>query len=165
VSSAEPVIDRFAEGGPLLAYALSGLAPGHEKARPGPGSWSIAELAAHLVDADLVIGDRMKRVIAEEQPVLLAFDENAWLDRLDSQSMPVDEVAVLFAAHRRWMARVLRNCTEADFARAGMHSEAGRKTLADLLAGAVGHLDHHLRFLYGKRANLGVALPPRYSFT
>ena len=28
----------------------------------------------------------------------------------------------------------------------------------------VGHLDHHLRFLYGKRANLRVALPPRYAF-
>ena len=164
MSKAETVIDHYADGGPLLAYALAGLTPQQEQARPGPGTWSIAELAVHLLDSDLVIADRMKRVIAEEQPVLLAFDENAWLARLDSHAMPVDEAAALFAAHRRWMTRVLRNRTDADFARAGMHSEAGRKTLADLLAGAVSHLDHHLRFLYGKRANLGVAVPPRYSF-
>ena len=25
------------------------------------------------------------------------------------------------------------------------------------------HLDHHLLYLYGKRSNLGTALPPRYT--
>jgi hypothetical protein len=28
----------------------------------------------------------------------------------------------------------------------------------------VNHLDHHLRFLYAKRANLGVAIQPRYTY-
>ena len=31
------------------------------------------------------------------------------------------------------------------------------------LAKITNHLDHHLRFLYTKRANLGVALAPRYT--
>jgi hypothetical protein len=44
-----------------------------------------------------------------------------------------------------------------------MHSETGPVTLAALLAKYVGHLDHHLRFLYGKRSNLGIAVPPRYT--
>jgi uncharacterized damage-inducible protein DinB len=163
-SSTESLIDRYVDGGPILAYAVSALNPDQARARPGPGAWSIAELAAHLLDADLVIADRMKRVIAEDEPALLNFEENAWIARLDSQSMPVDEAAALFAANRRWMARVLRNRPDGDFARAGIHSLAGRKTLAELLAGAVSHLDHHLRFLYVKRANLGIAVPPRYSF-
>jgi uncharacterized damage-inducible protein DinB len=157
------VIDRYAAGGPLLLYSVAGLTPAHASARTGPGEWSIAELVAHLLDSDLVIADRMKRVIAEEDPVLQAFDENAWIHRLDSQAMPVEEAVSLFSSHRDWMTRVLRNCTEADFALSGTHSESGRKTLADLLVGAVSHLDHHLRFLYAKRANLGVALPPRYT--
>jgi uncharacterized damage-inducible protein DinB len=159
------VIDRYAAGGPLLVYATADLTREHETARPGPGTWSIAELVAHLLDADLVIGDRIKRVIAEDDPVLLAFDENAWIARLDSQAMLVEEAVNLFVAHRHWMTRILRNCAEAEFARAGRHSVAGRKTLADLVAGAVSHLDHHLRFLFGKRASLGVALPPRYTAT
>ena len=159
----DSLIDRYAEGGPLLAYAASGIGAEHATARPGPGAWSAAELVAHLLDADLVIADRIKRVIAEDEPTLQAFDENAWLSRLKSHEMPVDEAASLFAAHRHWMTRVLRQCGEGDFARAGLHSEAGRKTLAELVATAVGHLDHHLRFLYAKRANLGVAIPPRYT--
>jgi hypothetical protein len=76
--------------------------------------------------------------------------------------MSVEEAANLFAASRLWMAQILRRCTEADFARAGRHTEDGRQTLAELVARVTNHLDHHLRFLYAKRANLGVAVPPRY---
>ena len=61
--------------------------------------------------------------------------------------MPVEEAVNLFAANRHWMTRVLRGCAETDFARAGQHSERGRLTLAELVAGDVTHLDHHLRFL------------------
>jgi len=163
MSAHETLIDRFAAGGALLVYAADGLTPEKEEARPGPGTWNIAELVAHLVDSDLVGCGRMKRVIAENEPTLLAFNENAWIERLRSHEMPVEESVNLFAANRQWMTRVLRGCTEADFARAGQHTERGRMTLADLVAGFVSHLDHHLRFLYGKRANLGVAIQPRYS--
>jgi hypothetical protein len=77
--------------------------------------------------------------------------------------MPVEEAVNLLAAQRHWMTRILHKCSEADFNRAGIHSEAGRKTLADLVVGAVSHVDHHLRFLFGKRATLGVAAIPHYS--
>lgn len=163
MSEASSVIDRYVDGGALLRYAAAGLDPEQESARIGPGEWSPSEVVAHLLDSDLVIADRMKRVIAEPDPVLQAFDENAWIERLDSRSMPIEEAVALFEANRRWIGRLLRKCTEADFARSGQHTEAGRKTLAALVAGAVSHLDHHLRFLYAKRAALGNAVPPRYT--
>lgn len=159
----QALIDRYASGGAILAYAIADLTPEQENARPGPGAWSIAEVVVHLLDTDLVYGDRMKRVIAEDNPSLLAFDEAAWVAKLVPAQVRVEEAVNLFAAHRHWMAQILRGCADADFARFGTHSEAGRKTLADLLATMTNHLDHHLRFLYGKRANLGCALPPRYA--
>jgi hypothetical protein len=157
------VLDRFDAGGPLLSYAISGLDEDQQRARPGPGHWSIAELVAHLVDSDLVLADRMKRVLAEDNPTLLAFDESAWVARLESAVMPVAEGVNLFAANRHWMGRILRRRDASDFARAGMHTEAGRKSLAELVVGACNHLDHHLTFLYAKRANLGTAVYPRYT--
>jgi hypothetical protein len=163
MSTTDDVIDRYERGGRLLTLAVEGLTPAQGRERVGPGTWSISELVAHMLDSDLVGIDRMKRVIAEDNPTLQAYDENAWIDRLDSRSMPMAEAAALFAANRRWMARILRRCTEADFARAGMHTEDGPKTLAKLLVGYVSHLDGHLRFLYGKRGALGVGIIPRYS--
>ena len=105
----------------------------------------------------------MKRIIAEDSPTLVGFDEQAWISRLLSNEMPVDEAAALFAANRNWMSRILRAQDEAAFARAGMHTEKGRQTLADVLAYATNHLDHHLKFLYAKRAKMGVAIYPRYT--
>ena len=157
------VIDRFAEGGPLLVQAAAGISPEMGREHPIPGTWSIAELVGHLLDCDMVFADRMKRIIAEDSPKLEAFDESLWLARLDSQSMPIDEAAALFAANRRWMARILKAQDEACFARAGVHSEKGRQTLAVVLSYATNHLDHHLKFLYEKRAKLGVAIYPRYT--
>ncbi len=164
MNALKELIDRFAAGEAVLVYAASGLAHELEIARPGPGAWSIAELAAHLADSDLVDSDRMKRVIAEDEPALLAYDESGWISRLRSNEMPVEEAVNLFAANRQWMTHVLRGCVEADFGRAGQHSERGRMTLAELVAANTTHLDHHLRFLYGKRANLGAALQPRYTY-
>ena len=164
MNALDALIDRYAAGGAVLNYVASGLTLELVIARPGPGAWSIAELAAHLVDSDLVGCDRMKRVIAEDKPTLQAYDETAWVSRLRSSEMPVQEAVNLFAANRRWMTRVLRGCVEDDFGRAGQHSERGRMTLAELVAEYTTHLDHHLRFLYGKRANLGTALQPRYTY-
>jgi uncharacterized damage-inducible protein DinB len=156
------LIDRYASGGAILAYAVANLTPEQQRAHPGPGDWSVAQLVAHLLDTDLVFADRIKRVIAEDDPPLQAFDENRWVDRLGAEEMPVGEAVELLASNRRWLTRILRRCNDADFARAGVHSELGRITLADLLAKVTNHVDHHLLFLYAKRANLGVALPPRY---
>ncbi len=157
------VIDRYEFGSELLRFAAQCLTPEQEQARPGPGAWSIAELVAHMVDSDSVGIERMKRVIAEDNPTLQAYDENLWIAKLDSQSMPVAEAVALFTANRAWMTRILRKCVESDFARSGNHTEDGPKTLAKLLVGYVSHLDYHLKFLYAKRANLGVSLYPRYS--
>lgn len=159
---ATPLVDRYATGGAILAYAVAGLDRDRVHAHPGPGAWSVAQLVAHLVDTDLVYAGRMKRVLAEDDPVILAFDQNAWAERLVYEGATVEEAVNLFAANRRWTAALLRGGSDADFARTGRHSEVGPVTLAGLLATITNHLDHHLRFLYAKRANLGAAVPPRY---
>ena len=160
----ESLIDRYAAGGAILAYAVQGLSGEQKQARPGPGAWSIAEVVAHLVDSDAVACDRMKRIIAEPNPTLLAFDENLWIQRLRSGEMPVEEGVNLFTANRQWMVAGASGLLGGRFRPCRPALRRGRMTLAELLAGFVGHLDHHLKFVYGKRANLGVALQPRYSY-
>ena len=157
------LLNRFADGGPLLVQACSNLTPEQCTSYPIPGTWSLAELAGHLLDSDLVFADRMKRIIAEEAPVLQAFDEQAWIKNLPANEMPVDEAVALFAANRRWMDRILRGLDESAFARTGTHTEKGRQTLTEVLVYATNHLDHHLKFLYAKRAALGVSIYPRYT--
>lgn len=158
-----PILNRYADGGLIVMQAVANLTDEQAHARPGPGSWSLAELFAHLADSDLVFADRIKRIIAEENPTLLAFPENDWLDRLGSARMPVLDAAALIAANRAWMIRILRGLDDAAFARTGTHSVLGRLTLAEVVVRAIHHVDHHLRFAYEKRARLGTAIYPRYA--
>lgn len=159
----EDLVRRYELGAELLTYSTQGLNDEQRAARPGPGAWSIQELVIHLCDSDLVGADRMKRVIAENEPILYAYDENAWIARLHPEAIRAEEAVALFGLNRRVVANILRHCEPSDFQRAGEHTESGRKTLADLVTGYINHLDYHLKFLYGKRANLGVSIYPRYS--
>ncbi|GIW86839.1 MAG: hypothetical protein KatS3mg108_1163 [Isosphaeraceae bacterium] len=154
---------RYARGPEILAYAAQGLSEEAAREPVAPGQWSIAELIVHVVEADLVLAGRMRWVIAEDDPPLPGFDENAWNERLFANQLDYRAAIDLMAASRRWMLAILDRLDERAFARSGRHSQSGRTTLAELLIGASNHLDHHLRFLYGKRGNLGIAIYPRFT--
>ena len=62
------VIKRYSNGGPLLVYATCELPEDKVDQPIGPGEWTIRQVIAHLVDSDLNGAERMKRVIAEENP-------------------------------------------------------------------------------------------------
>jgi hypothetical protein len=87
------LVEHFARGGEKLSLAIRGLTrddllqpPPADK--PDLGKWTIQQVICHLQDSELVYGDRMKRIIAEENPTLLAYDENLWVKNLryDEQS-------------------------------------------------------------------------------
>jgi len=159
----DDLIQRYADGGPILVDATAGIPDEHLRKRIGPGEWSVAEVIGHIVDSDLTASDRMKRVIAEEKPLLVNCEETLWVQSHDYPNTPVEEIVALFATDRKLTARVLRTLPEEAFARQGTHSVDGPVTLAGIAEKYIRHLDLHLRFLYGKRENLGCPVPPRYS--
>jgi len=156
-------VEQYARGIGLIDYAIKGLTPDELKRHPGPGDWSVAQVVVHLMDSDLVGADRMKRVIAEENPVLLAYDENKWAKHLMYEEQPLETATSLFDLNRRQMALVLSRLDAAVFSRSGRHTERGVETLAQLVDDYAEHLDHHLRFIYEKRQQMGCAIPARYS--
>jgi DinB superfamily len=149
------LIDKFAGGGKELRIAFRGLTRDDLLATPGPGVWSIQELVVHLADSDAIAIDRMKRVIAEDNPTLLYADESAYVRELCCGSQSVEDAVVLFEVGRRQFARVLVSLPAVSFARAGVHSTRGPVTLEQMVVDYTEHLEHHLRFLYAKRERLG----------
>lgn len=152
------LIDRYAEGPTLLGNAVQGLTRDDLTAFPVPGAWSIHQVIVHVLDSDLIATDRMRRVVAEELPLLIGYDETRAAAALFYHDEPLEEVLELFARNRARTARVLRKLPDAAFDRAGIHNERGRVTLRDLVETYVEHVDHHLRFVAEKRARLGKPL-------
>jgi hypothetical protein len=148
-------IDKYFAGAGVPGEAIAGLGTAELNAFPVPGTWSIQQLIMHLMDSDLIGADRMKRVIAEESPSLLAYNENAYAARLYYEQMDARMACEVFRLNRLMTTEILRRLPQEAFERSGMHSERGKETLADLVQSYAEHLDHHMRFLKEKRRLLG----------
>ena len=145
-------IDQFMNAGQHLRQAVAGLSEKQLDAQPISGTWSIREIVVHLADSDAVGIERMKRIIAMERPLMLGYDENAFMRRLFPHEQPVEENVQLFDLNRRLLSITLSKLPEEAFERWGVHNERGRVTLTELVADYNRHFEHHLGFIRRKRA-------------
>lgn len=145
------LIEEYARGGQVLRRAVEGLSREQLQAFPIPGTWSIQQIVVHLLDADLVAIDRMKRIVAMDNPLLLAYDESAFMRTLHPEEQPVEQVLQAYDALRTLWAITLRKLPDEAFQRTGIHNERGKVTLAEQLKTYIDHLNHHLAFIEKKR--------------
>ncbi len=149
------LIDQYESEADLPAKAIEGLSPAELNSFPVPGKWSIQQVILHLMDSDLIGSDRMKRVIAEPTPTLLAYDETAFARSLGYERLDPVAACEVFRLNRKLTAAILRNAPAEAFERKGNHTERGWESLTDLLEGYVEHLRHHMKFVNEKRIKLG----------
>lgn len=154
-ASIDRAIASYEEGAAKLRAACAGLTAAQLNTRIGPGTWSVMENAVHLLDSDLACTHRMRRMVAEENPLLVSYDENAFIARLPSDRNDIGEVLDLFESNRRFTARWLRTLRSEDFARTAIHTQRGKVALIQIVEIYANHVDHHLKFVAEKRRNLG----------
>jgi len=151
----QALLHEYAAGPQKLSQAVRGLTADDLQSFPVPGTWSIQQVVIHLLDCEAVYADRMKRVIAEDNPTLMGFDQDRWLAALHYDRQPTDDAIKLIELTRQQMANILLALPAEAFARSGTHSEYGTRTLLDLVRGAVQHMEHHMKFIHQKRAAMG----------
>jgi hypothetical protein len=69
-----------------LERRLRDVAPEEWIRRPAPEKWSIAEIVAHLADAELAMGWRLRNMLANPGVALTWWDEAVWEERLVTRS-------------------------------------------------------------------------------
>jgi uncharacterized damage-inducible protein DinB len=146
---------QYASGPALLRGAVAGLTRNQQLARPVPGKWSTQEVVCHIADFEVVFVDRLKSVIAEDEPQLPGRDEAAFAKRLAYHERDLEEELRLVELCRGQVVRILRTLENADLARRGIHTQAGPLTLQQLLERIINHLPHHVKFIHEKRQALG----------
>lgn len=110
---------------------------------PGPGEWSARTVLTHLADAELVYGARLRLVVAEQNPPLPAFDENAWSSRFGDLE-DAKEALERWRVNRTSTIRVFDSLAEEEWERAGMHEQRGRLTAGDICRLLADHDTSHL---------------------
>jgi hypothetical protein len=147
MSEIPALLERYRRGAELLAVVLTGVFGEEEDFASAPGKWSVRQIVAHLADAELVGAHRMRQVIAEDNPTLMAYNQDAWTANLDYARRKPKQSLETFRRLRAENYDLLKGLSEAAFDRAGNHTENGRMTLRQLLEGYVGHSESHARQL------------------
>ena len=124
---------------------LTGVFGEEEDFVTAPGKWSIRQIVAHLADGELVGAHRMRQVIAEDNPTLIAFDQDAWSRNLDYARRKPKQSLETFRRIRAENYELLKELPASAFARTGNHSENGAMTLLRLLEGYAQHAESHAR--------------------
>jgi DinB superfamily len=149
-------IDAYLDGPAQLRHVVADLSPQQLEARPVSGMWSTLEVVCHLVDSEQAWCHRMKRVIAEEKPLLIGYDESRFAALLGYHQHNLKTELALLEGMRLQMTVILRGLPEVAWARTGVHSERGLITLEEMLRAEVEHAFHHITRIIEKRRALGL---------
>ena len=116
-------LERFRRGAEVLAMVLTGAAGEEVDYSPEAGKWTIRQIMAHLADAELVGAHRLRSVIAEENPTLTAYDQDAWTRNLDYGRRKPTQSLETFRRLRAENYELLKELPESVFERTGSHTE------------------------------------------
>jgi hypothetical protein len=147
MSEIPALLERYRRGAELLAVVLTGVFGEEEDFATAPGKWSVRQIVAHLADAEMVGAHRFRQVIAEDDPTLIAYNQDAWTANLDYARRKPKQSLETFRRIRAENYELLKGLPEPTFDRAGNHTENGRMTLRQLLEGYAGHAESHARQL------------------
>ncbi|MEX2222618.1 MAG: DinB family protein [Candidatus Rokuibacteriota bacterium] len=130
--------------------------------RPGRGEWAVAEVVSHLVDAEISLAFRIRKIAAEPREPLGAWDQDRWADKGRYRRTPLREALATFAALRRSNLAYVGRLGPAQKQQYGRHSEYGRLTIPQMLAHWAEHDLNHLEQIQTARRHLsGQRLAPR----
>lgn len=108
----------------------------------GPGKWTGRQVLAHLADAEMATGFRVRQILSEDNHRVQGWDESSWARRYAD----VDAEAALasYRALRRWNLALFRGLSGADLDREAVHPERGPETLRSYIRLLAGHDLNHL---------------------
>jgi len=129
-----------------LDRRLRDVAPEELIRRPAPEKWSIAEIVAHLADAELAMGWRLRNMLANPGVALTWWDEAAWAERLGYAQQDASLSAGVFRALRESNLRLLESVPRARWVECyGVHEVRGRQTVEEFVRLEAAHDLNHLR--------------------
>lgn len=127
-----------------LKKLTQGLTSKQLKWRPEPAKWSIAEIIAHLADAEVVASWRMRSVIGENVITIQPFDQDAWASVFEYQKRDAKRSLELFRVLRENNLAMLGEIPKQTWENYGMHLERGKESIAHLARMFAGHDTNHL---------------------
>jgi hypothetical protein len=114
------------------------------RARPEPGEWSVLECVAHMLDGEIVASGRYRWILAHDEPELVGYDQDLWVDHLHQPPEDAEELLATFEALRRANLALWARTPAALRDRVGLHRERGPESYGLTFTLMAGHDRFHL---------------------
>jgi hypothetical protein len=112
---------------------------------PEPGEWSVLGCLAHAFDAEIVSSGRYRWILAHDEPPLIGYDQDQWVNRLHHDGdETAEELLSTLEALRAANLALWRRTPEGDRARFGVHAERGPESYELTFRLIAGHDRFHL---------------------
>ena len=137
------MLDRYEDGAGVFEAAVAAATPAELDARPLEGEWTVREIVHHLCDGELNSAVRLRRLVAEDEPVLPGYDEMAFSRRLHYPDRSIGASLAAMRAVRAATLDLLRLLSDAEWARTGTHTEQGPYSVEAWLRDYADHPHDH----------------------
>jgi DinB superfamily len=137
------LIERYRTGADAAVAAVDGITNAElDRRPPGDAEWTAREVVHHLADSESMAYIRLRRLIAEDNPVIQGYDEPEWARRLH-YDRPIEPAIAVLRAVREASLQLLESLTPAEWGRTGTHSESGEYSVEQWLAIYAAHPQEH----------------------
>jgi hypothetical protein len=137
-----------------LALLLKGKTGKQLMRRPAPDKWSVAEIVAHLADAELAISWRIRQVLSNNAVPIQAYDQDVWAKTFDYAHRDPRQSLANFRTLREANVALLKSVPRKLWDNYGIHEERGNESVSHVVRMVAGHDLNHLqqiqRILKGK---------------
>ena len=138
-------LDILSETPRKIARLVKGASKKKLSRRPTPEKWSVTELLAHLADAEIVQGFRVRLILGASGTPIQGFDQDEWARFSEYAKHDPDLSLEAFRATRERTVRLLKDLPPEKWENYGMHSERGKETVTRVSEMMAGHDINHLR--------------------
>jgi hypothetical protein len=128
-----------------LARLIKGVTTPKLRKRPTPDKWSVAEILAHLADAEIVIGWRMRSILGAPGTPVQAFDQDAWASAGRYDKRDPRKSIELHRALREANLALLKSLSPEQWKHFGQHAERGQESIEHIVRMIAGHDVNHIR--------------------
>ena len=138
-------IDVLRNSPQVIQQMIAGIDEAVLATPESPGKWSVRQVIAHLADSELVVGWRVRMILATDAPDIIGVDQDIWAERMRYDDIAAQVSLATFKALREWNLLIYDNATPQQLQRFGVHSERGEESVAHIIRLYAGHDILHQR--------------------
>jgi hypothetical protein len=128
-----------------LERLIKGVPTSKLRKRPAPDKWSVSEIVAHLADAEIVGGFRLRLILGAPGTAVAAFDQDSWVISGHYEKRDPRKSVEQFRVVREANLALLKSLKPEQWKHYGLHSERGQETIEHIVRMFAGHDLNHLQ--------------------